>query len=330
MTRISILLACIMVFSGCSTWRGIPSHGGGKRFDEEQRIVAGAMRQAIADMNVSELRGLKIMVAIDAMAQNGGGQLSLPGIDNVSASYSDLETDGKNSTLYDRKGWSAGTTISTDADLKPTVFATDGDLKYFEAALSMKLRHSGVNFASKNPDCVLYVLVDVLGTNRSRNDSLIFWRDNLRATCELTYYAVEPKTNGLFFTARRASAESTYFEKSMLMFNTYKTGRILEPITPTSMPIDGNYIQPPINLISSAQAGPVIEPNDPQQSQFAKMRKRLEQKLSEANSYLQSGNLTAAEKNINDIRSIDPEYPGLDSVYSRLEAAKNQDPNSTN
>ncbi|MDP2932768.1 MAG: hypothetical protein Q8N81_01400, partial [bacterium] len=183
MIRMATLLACIIAFSGCSTWRGIPSHGGGKRFDEEQRVVAGAIRQAISDMNVCELHGLKIMVAIDAMAQNGGGQLSLPGIDSVSASYSDIETDGRNSNVYDRKGWSAGASISTNVDLRPTVFATDGDLKYFEAALSMKLRHSGVGLISKNPDGILYVLVDVLGTNRSRDDSLILWKDNLRGTC---------------------------------------------------------------------------------------------------------------------------------------------------
>jgi hypothetical protein len=331
MKKITILLICVMFFAGCSTWRGIPSHGGGKRFDEEQRVVAGAIRQAVADMNVAELRGLKIIVTIDAMAQNGGGQLNLPGLDSISAGYSDLETEGRSSNIYDRKGWDAGASISTSTSLRPTVFATDGDLKYFEAALNMKLLHSGVGFASKNPDCVLHVLVDVLGTNRSRDDSLICWEDKLRATCELTYYAVEPKSNDLFFSARRASAESTYFEKSFLFFNTYNTGRDLEPITPTYMPTDGNFVEVPINIVSTAVAGPVIEPNTaelPEPSSFAKMRKRLEQKLSEANSYLQSGNLTAAEKTLNDIRSVDPEYPGLDSVYSRLEAAKNQDPNN--
>jgi hypothetical protein len=55
----------------------------------------------------------------------------------------------------------------------------------------------------------------------------------------------------------------------------------------------------------------------------------LEKNIYEANSYLQSGNFDAAEKNINDIRSIDPEFPGLDSVYSRFEAAKNQDSKKT-
>lgn len=316
-----------MFFSGCSTWRGIPSHGGGKRFDEEQRVVASAIRQAVADMNISELRGLKVMVTIDAMSQNGGGQLTLPGLSSISAGYSNLENDGKTNNLYTREGWDARASISTDTDLRPTVFATDGDLKYFEAALNMKLRHSGVSFAAKNPDCVLYVLVDVLGTNRSRNDSMILWKDNLRATCELTYYAVEPKQNGLFFEARRSSAESVYFEKSLLLFNNYETGRALETITPTYMPVNGNFVDASPNIVSTAEPAPVIEPNDNSQSQFAKMRKRLEKRLNEANSYLQSGNVTAAEKIVNEIRTIDPEYPGLDAVYSRLEAAKNQDPN---
>lgn len=332
MKKNAIFLLSFIFLAGCGTWRGIPSHGGGKRFDEEQRAVAGAIRQAVADMNVQELAGLKIVVTIDAMAQNGGGQLSLPGISSVSANYSSLETDGTSNNLYDRKGWGGNVAVSTNADFRPTVFATDSDLKYFEASLEMKLRHSGISFISKNPDCILYVLVDVLGTNRSKNDNLLFWKDNLRATCELTYYAVTQKTNKLLFTARRSSAESVYSENGMLFCSNYKTTRSLEPIIPTPMPVDGNYVRP-TGIIAAADVSGVVEANEPQsqqQSQFAAMRKRLEQKLSEANSQLQAGNIEAAEKIINDIRSIDPEYPGLDSVNSRFEAAKAQDGNSVN
>jgi len=327
MIRIIILLTCITILSGCSTWRGIPSHGGGKRFDEEQRVVAGAIRKAIADMNVNELRGLKVQVNIEAMAQNGGGQLLLPGIDSISTGYNNFETNDKSNSLQIQEGWNAGVTISTDAELRPTVFTTEGDLKYFEAALNMKLLHSGVNFTAKNPDCILYVLVDVLGTNRSREDSLIYWKDSLRATCELTYYAVEPQTNYFYFPARQSSAESTYFEKSAFMFNTYQTGRNLEAVKPTVLPVDGNFPQAPLRH-SHTQSLHTAEPNNTAQSQFTKMRKQLEQKLIEANSYLQSGDLEAAEKTINDIRSVDPEYPGLDSVSSNLEAAKSQMPNN--
>jgi hypothetical protein len=328
MARISSLLVLVVIFiSGCGTWRGIPSHGGGKRFDEEQRVVASAIRQAIADMNVSELRGMKIQVRIDAMAQNGGGQLTLPGLSSISAGYNETSTDGRSNNIYSRDGWDASASVRTDVDLRPTVFASDGDLKYFEAALNMKLLHSGVSIAVKNPDSILYVLVDVLGTNRSRNDSLIAWKDNLRATCELTYYALEPQKNALFFAARRSSAESTYYEKSLLLLNNYQTGRDLEAITPTYMPIDGKDANTPVSIVSTPEPGPDIDSNEPEQSSFEKMRKRLEQKLQEANSYIQSGNLTAAEKNINDIRSVDPEFPGVDTAYSRLEAAKIQDAN---
>ncbi len=333
MKKLAMVLVSVVFFTGCSTWRGIPSHGGGKRFDEEQRVVAASIRQAIADMNISELSGMKITVNIDAMAQNGGGQLSLPGLDRISGSISNTQTDGRTNNIYNRDGWDASASVSTQTEFRPTVFATDGDLKYFEAALNMKLLHSGVTIAAKNPDAILYVLVDVLGTNRSRNDSFICWKDNLRATCELTYYAIEPKSSGMFFPARRSSAESTYFENSLLLFNNYSNGRSLNAIKPTYMPVDGNYVKAPLKIVSTAEPGPVVEPNKPEitkdtPSQFAKMRKRLEQKLNEANSYLQSGNLTAAEKTINDIRSIDPDYPGLSAVYSRLEAAKTQDPNS--
>src|SRR5213075_3294675 len=47
---------------GCGDFRGIPTHGGGKRFDEEQRIVAGAIRQTLADLELRELAGKKVHI----------------------------------------------------------------------------------------------------------------------------------------------------------------------------------------------------------------------------------------------------------------------------
>ena len=52
----AVLPVLLVASSGC-VFRDIPSHGGGKRFDEEQRMVAKAIRQAVADMDLSELHG---------------------------------------------------------------------------------------------------------------------------------------------------------------------------------------------------------------------------------------------------------------------------------
>jgi len=44
---------------------------------------------------------------------------------------------------------------------------------------------------------LLSVLVDVIGTNLSRTDYGVAYRDDLGASCELTYYAINPKNQVL-------------------------------------------------------------------------------------------------------------------------------------
>ena len=86
-----ILLTCA---TGCGVFRGIPTHGGGKRFDEEQRVVAGAIRQTLADLDLSELQSKKVAINLECIAQDGGGSVSFPGVNNINASaYSNWGTN---------------------------------------------------------------------------------------------------------------------------------------------------------------------------------------------------------------------------------------------
>ena len=41
-SALAAMIGVLALGPGCGTFRGLPSHGGGKRFDEEQRVVAGA------------------------------------------------------------------------------------------------------------------------------------------------------------------------------------------------------------------------------------------------------------------------------------------------
>ena len=54
------------------------------------------------------------------------------------------------------------------------------------------------------------MLVDVLGTNRSRSNWLAFHVDQLKAECELSYYAVKTAEEGFVFRNRRCAAEGIY------------------------------------------------------------------------------------------------------------------------
>ncbi|MCE1160918.1 MAG: hypothetical protein LWW74_06965 [Burkholderiales bacterium] len=61
---------------GCGTLTGIPSHGGGKRYAEEQRLVSASIRSALKDIDVTPLRGHKVAIVFDIVADEGGGTLS--------------------------------------------------------------------------------------------------------------------------------------------------------------------------------------------------------------------------------------------------------------
>src|SRR5256885_14120792 len=79
---VSILSAsifCAFGAGGCGDFRGIPSHGGGKRFDEEQRVVAGAIRTTLADMDLKELENKKVAISVECISQDGAATVSFPG-----------------------------------------------------------------------------------------------------------------------------------------------------------------------------------------------------------------------------------------------------------
>src|SRR3954454_24167944 len=87
-TRFCIALAISIapaLLCGCGEFRGIPSHGGGKRFDEEQRVVAGTIRQTLADIDLAELAGKRVQVVMESIATDGGGNVSFPGVNSIGA-----------------------------------------------------------------------------------------------------------------------------------------------------------------------------------------------------------------------------------------------------
>ncbi len=75
-----VLLACALAatigLSGCGTLTGIPSHGGGKRFATEQRLVSASIRASLKDIDVSALRGKRAALVFDLVADEGGGNLA--------------------------------------------------------------------------------------------------------------------------------------------------------------------------------------------------------------------------------------------------------------
>ncbi|KAA3623273.1 MAG: adhesin [Proteobacteria bacterium] len=70
------LLALVLLFmAGCGTLRGIPSHGGGKRFSIEQELVSATVRAAAKGLDVSAIRGRRAAIFIAAIGDTGAGNL---------------------------------------------------------------------------------------------------------------------------------------------------------------------------------------------------------------------------------------------------------------
>ena len=135
-------------------------------------------------------------------------------------------------------GANAGISYSPMISYNPAAMSSMPDLGYFRAALEMKARHAGLTLVSAEPEAVLFVLVDVLGTNRSHTDQILMSNDRLLATCELTYYAQDMKTGTLIFAARRASSAASYQETHQLGVTGPAIERTLVRIPPTPLPVD--------------------------------------------------------------------------------------------
>lgn len=55
---------------------GIPAHGGGKRYATEQRLVSASIRAALRDIDVSVLKGKRVALVFDIIADEGGGNMA--------------------------------------------------------------------------------------------------------------------------------------------------------------------------------------------------------------------------------------------------------------
>ena len=233
-------LAAMLTVAGCGTYRNIPSHGGGKRFDEEQRVISSAIRQSIAEMDLSELRGKQVLLVVESIASDGGGNANWPGLQSINAGASINQSDYvyiSPSRNIDQTE-STGATISTQYALKPTFFSyiqsTREDTGYLRGVLEMKLRHEGIKLAAPTQaEAILIVLIDILGTNRSRHDNGLKIKDELLGSCELSYYAVHGSTGEIIFPERGTAASSTYIEQQMLGTPRLEIQRITAILSPS-------------------------------------------------------------------------------------------------
>lgn len=241
-----LLLIALVAAGGCGVFRGIPTHGGGKRFDEEQRVVAGAVRQSISQIDFTDLAGRRVQIIIESIAHDGGGTFTPPGLQSIGLNGSINDYAGNiirvapsegSVGIDDTRTQTSGVGGSLNWQLNPFYathnVSTHSDLSYLRATLDMHARHAGLLLGGGEPEIVLFVLVDVIGTNRSRSDSFAMNADMLTATCETTYYAIDAHSQEIILPARRTAAAAHYKETRGLGIGGVHLVRSISKIEPT-------------------------------------------------------------------------------------------------
>lgn len=145
--RIAVVAVSVFLV-GCGTLTGIPSHGGGKRFAIEQRLVSTTIRGAIKEIDLTALRGKTVFLQITSINDQGAGNMiggraslifALQGATESSPVSSvrntfkvfDLSSSGGTTTTQATVGGSSGTSSSfnniSDSSSSTTVTNVSAD-----------------------------------------------------------------------------------------------------------------------------------------------------------------------------------------------------------
>lgn len=228
------ILVCAALALGACTYRGLPAHGGGKRFYGEQMIIGQAARAAVAQLDFSRLRGRKVTVILVAVADDGTGSFSPGGLDwnllltgRPAKTFSSTQTRG-NTTDERRPHFYAEANARFDgrSSYLADAFSTTRDMEFLTAQVIKKLLSEGVDVTS-SADVELFVLVEVFGTDRYRFDAFFFSRDALRAFCKLSAYAVDRADRSIVLPEITATQGAEYSEESILGFGPFSVRKRL-------------------------------------------------------------------------------------------------------
>jgi hypothetical protein len=181
------LLLASSLLGACGTYTALPAHGGGKRFAIEQALVSAAAKRVIGDLPLDRLRDRRILLETTIINDEGGGSVNggrpsmgellshtVPGVRAV-AGFQVMR--GDNVYIKD-----------------PSFNNTDG--RQFANLLASALVRQNVMLnpnpeTEGEPDFFVEVIVDVLGTWRSRTDWGLRNTERLQAIVSVEY-AVTP------------------------------------------------------------------------------------------------------------------------------------------
>jgi hypothetical protein len=330
------LFLCLSLLYGCSTYRGIPTHGGGKRFDEEQRIIAAAIREAVAQIDLGTIQGRKISVNFSNLETSGSGQAIYSGVGGLnfnSGFFNDesqirrigqqlISDDGlpvnsnNNFNIDDNSNRTDGRLVlpyEFSPSLRSNNSITREDINYLQNVVEMHLRHLGFQVVSANAaDSMLIILVDVLGTNLSRTDYGVLFDDELSASCELTYYVINPSTQAIINASQLSSAFAKY-EETNVRFSPIRNIRRTLGKMDTSIISKYPALEPLQQQFESD-----IENANRSEVNSTSNEAKIDNLYQQALLQIEANNRTEADKLIRQIRKLDSDYPYLPELEQSL------------
>ena len=214
--RFLLVILIASSLSSCGTFTPIPSHGGGKRFAMEQVLISASIRKVISEIPVDQLKDKKVMFETTIVHDEGGGAMS--GGRPYMTEVLTLQNTG---TIGDTTN-STQRSLGTYASRGDTLYTKDvsfnnSDGKQFTNLLASALVRQNVMLnpngeSEGEADYFLEVIVDVLGTWRSRTDWVFSNNEQLKAIVSIEYVITPMKDNGEKRTVGRIGYEAEYTE----------------------------------------------------------------------------------------------------------------------
>ena len=210
--------------AGCATFRPMPTHAGGKRFDEEQRVLTATVYHAAGKMDFSRFKKRKIALEVTSLETSGATQTAVfPGmVHTIPIPVSEY--------------FNVDYRLTSKLNVKSVI--TRQDVEYLKGVLEKRLHFDGYQVTSpEEADIYLVVLVDSLGTNYNRDDYLIVYKDNIEISCELTFYAVDAHTQKMIVPAAAVASSGNYCEINYRPLPFRSHGRDVADFTATVVPL---------------------------------------------------------------------------------------------
>ncbi len=264
-----------MLFLGsCATFRPMPTHAGGKRFDEEERVLSATIFHAAGKMDFSKFKKRKVAIEVTSLETTGATEIpAFPGmIQSIPIPISQYFTVDYRLT----------------SKLNVKSMNTRQDVDFLQSVLTKRLRFDGYQVTSpEDADIYLVVLVDVLGTDYNRDDYLIAYKDNVEIGCEMTYYAVDAHTQKIITKAKAVASTGNYCEVNYRPSVYRKTQRSVTDFTQTIVPLPALELQPfsenlslaPVSDIQPIIVGKKKTRHEKKKSKKKKHRKALKRSL---------------------------------------------------